>query len=152
MQKSKETSRRIAIEEDLNQSIGRIKEVTDALRKALWGVEWLENFDRTLRLTETEIKIAVTYVEENLSKVITIFSHVLPDFVLTIAQLQRRHHWNKKLEESEDIIWTRYKVSLARIMAFRNQVGSILHEASGVKDNVRTPTILNVPKGIHDID
>jgi hypothetical protein len=87
MQKSKETSRRIAIEEDLNQSIGRIKEVTDALRKALWGVEWLENFDRTLRLTETEIKIAVAYVEENLSKVITIFSHVLPDFVLTIAQL-----------------------------------------------------------------
>jgi hypothetical protein len=87
MQKSKKISRHIAIEEDLNENIIQIKEVTDALKKALWGVEWLENFDRTLRLTETEVKIAVTYVEENLSKVITTFSHLLPYFVLTIGQL-----------------------------------------------------------------
>jgi hypothetical protein len=68
MKESKKLSRSLATE-NFEAGIALMGKVTDALKRALWGMEWLENFDRTLQLTETEIKIAVTYVEENLSKV-----------------------------------------------------------------------------------
>lgn len=68
IKKSKKLSRLIA-EKGLDESSKSMAELTNALNKALWGVEWLENFDRTLQLTKTEIQIAVAYVEENLSKV-----------------------------------------------------------------------------------
>jgi hypothetical protein len=66
---AKATSSEASIEEKKNVS-KEMKKVTDALQKTFLGMEQLENFDKTLRLTVSEIEKATAYVKVNLSQVI----------------------------------------------------------------------------------
>jgi molybdopterin/thiamine biosynthesis adenylyltransferase len=59
------------VTEGLTARVDRMNILTSFLKKANYGVDCLDKFDRTLQLTLLEVKAAVTYVEENLSKVRT---------------------------------------------------------------------------------
>jgi hypothetical protein len=43
--------------------------VTDILRKVLWGIEWLEKLEWSIKSAEIAINEAINYVERNVSKV-----------------------------------------------------------------------------------
>jgi hypothetical protein len=112
--------------------------LTASLRSADYGVACLEKFNRTLHLTVLEMKAAEAYIEEILSKVAnTVSSRKIQSLALTTWHLYRRYHWPKSLKDSEEIIWTRYKVSFARLRDCKEQVGSVLQEATSIKNDVR---------------
>jgi hypothetical protein len=43
--------------------------VTDTLRRVLWGIEWLEKLEWSIKSAENAINEAINYVERNVSKV-----------------------------------------------------------------------------------
>jgi hypothetical protein len=94
-----------------------LNEVTDAIQRALWGVECLQNFEIALRLASDNIEKAAAHVETHLSKVICLNSVSLEEVDLITNETYRdekigmsdwwdRKKWFGKRTEILSIDWT----------------------------------------------
>ncbi|KAF4627020.1 hypothetical protein G7Y89_g11137 [Cudoniella acicularis] len=103
--------------------------VTDTLRRVLWGIEWLQKLEWSIKAAELAINEAINYVERNLSK--------------------RRQYWHPKLEEFEqEQVWGENRRAQSRMKAFRNRVETIDRRATGIKDNLISLTNMSSTKAI----
>lgn len=61
--------RKIASPEFTKSGTKTATDVTDTLRRVLWGIEWLQKLEWSIKSAEMAINEAINYVERNVSKV-----------------------------------------------------------------------------------
>lgn len=138
LKNSMELCRRIAATNDAASSPLTNDNVTNALRKALWGAEWLEKFGDSLKAAFPVIEEARADVNTRLSEVIPrCLNSLLNIFSSRLQNEQRRRYCEDGLKESEDkLAWEEYRYSFAKLKACHDRVIDCNRTASNVIDNV----------------